>query len=363
MLKVIRKIPILIGVSASMTAISGFSGGVAVGQKAPEFPAHMVWLNSNPIRMRDLRGKIVIVDFWEYTCVNCLRTLPYMKKWHAKYADKGLVIIGVHTPEFTISKKSENVKAFATREGITYPIVLDSENRVWKSYQGFGGYWPRKYLIDARGIVRYDIIGEGNYEKTEQRIQELLRETNSKLKIGGFVGYAREEDEPGVVCFPRTAETYAGYLRGRFANVVEHNRDKAYRASPMAREGEIALDGWFRVESERVIHSEFTEHYTDSIQLRWKGSEINAVMEPGDSGLTEVRVLINGKPVEKEMRGRDIVETNGGHTIVGVDFPRMYQLVGGKKWGEYALQMYVKDKAFALYAFTFGSCAKPDSSK
>lgn len=350
-----------IGVMTGMMAIPSVGNGVGVSQKAPDFPADSVWINSEPLSIKNLSGKVILVDFWEYTCVNCLRTLPYLKKWHAKYADKGLVIIGVHTPEFVISQKRENVETFARREGLTYPIVLDNDYKIWQAYQGAGGYWPRKYLIDARGIVRYDIIGEGNYEKTEQRIQELLKEVNKKIDVGGFVGYAREEDEPGVVCYPRTPETYAGYLRGRFASLVQRDKDRNYRASALAGEGEITLNGRFRVEKERTVHTAFTERYEHFIGLKWKGSEINAVMEPGETGVTEVRVRINGKPVEKRMRGRDLQEIKGGETVLTVDFPKMYQIVAGKKWGEYVLHLYVKDKEFAIYAFTFGSCAKPDN--
>lgn len=353
---------VLSGVVMGMAVILGM-GGVKIGQMAPEFPSGAIWLNSGALTQKSLRGKVVLVDFWEYTCVNCLRTLPYVKKWHQKYADKGLVIIGVHTPEFLISQRKENVEAFAKREGLTYPIVLDNDHRIWQSYQGLGGYWPRKFLIDSRGVIRYDIIGEGNYEKTESRIQELLKEAGKNVSVGSFVGYEREEDQPGVVCYPQTPETYAGYTRGRFAGMIARDREYNYRSSPMAEEGQIALDGLFRVESERVVHTRVTETFRDSIRLKWKGSEINAVMEPGDAGLAEVRIRINGRPVEREMRGRDLVETSDRETVAVVDFPRMYQLVAGKKWGEYSLQIFVKDKGVALYAFTFGSCVKPDASQ
>jgi thiol-disulfide isomerase/thioredoxin len=363
MTKGLRRIFGISGVIAVMAGVFGGIGGAEVGRRAQEFPRGAFWLNGGPVSLKDLRGKVVLVDFWEYTCVNCLRTLPYLKKWHEKYAAKGLVIIGVHAPEFVISEKRENVEAFAKREGLTYPIVLDNDRRIWRAYQGAAGFWPRKYLMDAYGIIRYDIIGEGAYEKTEERIQKLLKEADHRFNVTGFVGYAREEDEPRVVCYPQTAETYAGYERGRFSGLMDPDTDRTYRASPMAEEGHIALEGRFRVEGERIVHTRSTLKYEDSIRLKWKGSELNAVMEPGETGLTELRVRIDGKPVPPAMRGRDLVEVSGGDTVTTVDFPRMYQLVAGKKWGEFSLQLSVKDKGFSLYAFTFGACAKPDGSK
>ncbi len=148
-------------------------------QKAPELQGIVSYLNTDGIRLSDLNGKVVLIDFWTYSCINCIRTLPYLKEWHSKYSDKGLEIIGVHTPEFEFEKDYDNVKMAVEKYGIKYPVVLDNDYKTWNAYKN--QFWPRKYLIDANGFIRYDHIGEGAYEETEKKIQELLAEMGSKV--------------------------------------------------------------------------------------------------------------------------------------------------------------------------------------
>ena len=148
---------------------------------APEIVPTGEWLNSEPQTITGLRGKVVLVDFWTYSCINCIRTLPYIESWHEKYNDSGLVILAVHTPEFEFEKNAENVQRAAEKYGLKYAIVQDNEYRTWRAYSN--RYWPRKYLIDIDGFIRYDHIGEGGYEETEEHIQELLKERNARLNM------------------------------------------------------------------------------------------------------------------------------------------------------------------------------------
>ncbi len=144
--------------------------------RAPEFAGEADdWLNSKPLRIRDLRGKVVLVDFWEYTCVNCIRTFPYLVEWHRRYADKGLVIVGIHTPEFEFAKAKQNVQAAARRFGLTFPILVDSDYKNWEAYAN--RYWPRKYLIDKSGIVRYVHAGfrKGDEAEIDAHVADLLK--------------------------------------------------------------------------------------------------------------------------------------------------------------------------------------------
>ncbi|MEK6869480.1 MAG: thioredoxin family protein, partial [Nanoarchaeota archaeon] len=144
-------------------------------EKAPELAGIAGYINTNPeIKIQNLKGKVVLVDFWTYTCINCIRTFPYLKDWHNKYADKGLVIVGVHTPEFEFEKKYENVKSAVEKYGLKYAVVQDNNYETWRAYKN--RYWPHKYLIDIDGFIRYDHIGEGAYAETERVIQELLKE-------------------------------------------------------------------------------------------------------------------------------------------------------------------------------------------
>src|SRR3989338_8304440 len=147
--------------------------------KAPELEGITGWINTKLLTMEDLKGKVVLVDFWTYTCINCLRTLPYIKEWHEKYAKHGLVIVGIHTPEFEFEKDIRNVKDAVKRHKIKHPIALDSNYEMFKAYNNH--YWPRKYLIDADGKIVYDHIGEGGYGETEEKIIELLNKIGKRL--------------------------------------------------------------------------------------------------------------------------------------------------------------------------------------
>jgi len=147
--------------------------------RAPEIGR--LWFNSPPLSFRQLRGRAVLVDFWDYTCVNCIRTLPYVQAWHERYHDKGLTVIGVHTPEFTFAQYESNVERGIREFGLTYPIVVDSNREIWKSFAN--RYWPTKYLLDKDGYLRYGHFGEGGYHECEEAIQELLREIDPALAL------------------------------------------------------------------------------------------------------------------------------------------------------------------------------------
>ena len=154
--------------------------------RAPEIGR--VWLNSSPLSFRQLRGRVVLVDFWDYTCVNCIRTLPYVQAWHERYRDKGLTVIGVHTPEFTFAQYESNVERGIREFGLTYPIVIDSDREIWKAFAN--RYWPTKYLLDKDGYLRWGHFGEGGYGECEQMIQELLREIDPGILLAGVDGSA-----------------------------------------------------------------------------------------------------------------------------------------------------------------------------
>lgn len=177
--------------------------------RAPEIGR--IWFNSPPLTMRQLRGRAVLIDFWDYTCVNCIRTLPYLKEWHERYKDKGLTVIGVHTPEFLFARYETNVERGIEEFGLSYPIVVDSNFELWEAFAN--RYWPTKYMIDAEGYLRYAHFGEGAYQETEQAIQELLREINPEIALPPLMAPLRESDAQGAVCYRPTAELYLGHKR------------------------------------------------------------------------------------------------------------------------------------------------------
>ena len=178
--------------------------------RAPEIGR--LWLNSPPLSFRQLRGRAVLVDFWDYTCVNCIRTLPYVQAWHERYHDKGLTVIGVHTPEFTFAQYESNVERGIREFGLTYPIVVDSNREIWKAFAN--RYWPTKYLLDKDGYLRYGHFGEGGYVECEQAIQELLREIDPNAALPALMDPMREEDHAGAVCYRATGELYLGHCPG-----------------------------------------------------------------------------------------------------------------------------------------------------
>jgi len=182
--------------------------------RAPEIGR--LWLNSPPLSFRQLRGRAVLVDFWDYTCVNCIRTLSYVQVWHERYREKRLTVIGVHTPEFTFAQYESNVERGIREFGLTYPIVIDSDREIWKAFAN--RYWPTKYLLDKDGYLRYAHFGEGAYRETEEAIRELLLEINASLAFPPLMEPVRSEDREGAVCFRPSPELYLGHARGRIGN-------------------------------------------------------------------------------------------------------------------------------------------------
>jgi len=321
---------------------------------APDFKGATGWINSQPLSIKDLRGKVVLVDFWEYTCVNCLRTLPYVKSWYEKYKDKGLVVVGVHTPEFSFGKSLANVKEAVMRLGISFPIAIDSDYAVWSAYAN--SYWPRKYLIDAQGKIRYDHTGEGGYEEFEKHIQELLKEANPKVSLPA-VDKVGDGIPPGAACYQTTGETYCGYERGTLSNAEGYNPGKtaSYTDPGNHQDGKLYAQGrWFN-DGESLRHMDMLSSPDDYIALRYHAVEVNLVMKPEKGLPARVYVSQDGLPVPDDERGNDIKKDGNGMTYVEITEPRMYNLINGKM-GTHDLRLSTASDGVGLYAFTFGGC-------
>ncbi|TAK30644.1 MAG: redoxin domain-containing protein [Chloroflexota bacterium] len=325
-----------------------------VGLHAPELTSDGPWINSPPLHMRDLRGRVVLIDFWTYSCVNCLRTLPYVKSWHEKYAGKGLTIIGVHTPEFGFEKDSRNVERFVAENSIRYPVVLDNDYHIWNAYANH--YWPRKLLIDANGIIRYDHAGEGAYAQTEDAIQALLRAMHPGLPLPK-VEETAEERRRGI-CFPTTPELYCGYFRGRLGNTSGYVRDRVneYTDPGAYRDGKIYLRGAWQAESELVRHTRTTAAPEDYVAVPYHAFEVNAVMQPTAGRPIRVYVTRDGAPIPVDAMGADLVRSDGA-TYVEVSEPRMYNLIEDPHLGSHLLRLSTDAEGLEIYAFTFGGCA------
>lgn len=318
------------------------------------------WINAAPEIVDNLKGKVVVVDFWDYTCINCIRTLPYIKEWNRRYADKGLLIIGVHTPEFEFAKKRENVEKAVKKFELKYPIVLDNEYTIWKI---FGNrYWPAKYIFDKNGISRYQHFGEGSYGETETVIQKLLKELDASFKLPPLVEPVRAEDKPGAVCYRPTSETYLGYDRGNIGNVegYKKKRDVTYTDPEKYRDDTYYLVGrWYNgPESVRLAEG---NGGTGSIVISYEAAEANLVIHPEAESGFKVYVQQDGKSIPHESLGEDAKIDGDGRTYLYIDTPRMYNIVKNKKFERHLLRLTLNSNSFGAYAFTFTSmCTEPE---
>ncbi len=314
------------------------------------------WVNSEELSVRQLRGRVILVDFWDYTCVNCIRTLPYVKEWHRRYSDKGLVIIGVHAPEFFFAKTEENVKRAIKRFEIEYHVVMDNNYEIWHAFAN--RYWPAKYLADKRGYIRYAHFGEGNYIETEAAIQLLLREIDPNIELPDLMKPVRDTDIPGISCYRVSPELYFGYKRGSLGNPEGYNQNTVgdYRLPDKIENDTLYVEGkWFSA-PEYMKPALDGETGMAGVVLRYTASEVNAVISPdGEKGF-KVFVMHDGRYLNPEDAGHDIQFDNEGRSYIVVDEPRMYYLVKNREFGSRLLRLSSNSSAFAIYAFTFVSC-------
>jgi cytochrome c biogenesis protein CcdA/thiol-disulfide isomerase/thioredoxin len=287
---------------------------------------------SPALTMEELRGKVVLVDFWTYSCVNCVRTLPFLRAWYHAYKDQGLVIIGVHTPEFEFEKNPANVARAIEDLGVDWPVVLDNDYLQWRAYHN--RYWPAHYFIDAQGRIRYFHFGEGEYETSERVIRALLREAGASPE--GRVS------RKAPVLEARTPETYLGYSRSeRLVSETPpaHDRAAEYGQPPVPSDGEWSLGGTWTIAEEYIVPSS-----SGTLELRFNARNVFLVVQPQEPG-GEIRVEVDGEPA------RDTADVKGG--IARPTDSRLYQLVGLNKAGSHLLQLEVKGN-LRLFAFTFG---------
>ncbi len=282
---------------------------------------------ATPITIGEFVGKkVVLIDFWTYSCINCQRTTPYLNAWYEKYEDKGRVIIGLHTPEFEFEKVYQNVLDATKRLGIKYPVVLDNDFSTWNAYQN--RFWPRKYLIDIDGYIVYDHIGEGAYDETERKIQEALAERMTVLGESGTIDQSVIK-EVLVQSGPKSPETYFGSARNdQQKNLLFPN------------------DSW-------NITPEFAQNSAPnaSIVHMYTAKDVFFVAEAGTE--TIIEVLLDGKPLGKEA-GTDIIKTSDGNTIVKIKEARLYKIIQGGKSETHTLKFIIQKPGLKAFTFTFG---------
>jgi cytochrome c biogenesis protein CcdA/thiol-disulfide isomerase/thioredoxin len=306
---------------------------------APEFVDNQQWFNTpgdKPLTLRELRGRVVLVDFWTYSCINCIRTLPYLKAWDAKYGKDGLTIVGVHTPEFPFEREASNVETAISENGIRYPVVQDNEQATWNAYGN--QYWPAEYFIDAQGRVRYVHFGEGEYGEKEKVIRELLAEAGRPVREADVRVHAVAPSATVT-----TPETYLGAARAeRFTNPMLSPGSHDFTAPKALPPNEFAYHGKWRITLESA-----TAGAAASLDLNFGARRVYLVLGSPGRG-RKVRVLLDGQPISGADAGADVHD--GAVTVTG---QRLYNLVDLPRVGHHILTLE-PEAGVEGYAFTFG---------
>tara|TARA_Y100000590_G_C15743237_1_gene1021058 strand:- start:3594 stop:4829 length:1236 start_codon:yes stop_codon:yes gene_type:complete len=369
---------------------------------APELSNITHWVNSDGFTLKSKKGKVILIDFYTYTCVNCIRTYPYIKKWHQKYEPYGLVVLGVHSPEFEFEKKIENIKTSAEFHGLKYPIAVDNKRGTWDAFSN--RYWPAKYLIDARGKLRYSHFGEGYYSETEQQIQELLIEAGADLSDIPLV----QTSEVISTSFFKitgpennlTRELYAGYnrnsLKVRNLKWMNNNSDESFEGddselvfnrmddfenvlnqpyivqrnyydNPLGtivdytHDSELInnflyITGRWKSKNESLIHGRETLNFEDNISLKFCASTANVVVGKGNNQDPYlIKVTLDGMPIDEVDLGDDLFIGEDGNTYIQVNEDKMFNIFQSKTshFDCHKLQISANSQEFEVFAFTF----------
>ena len=325
------------------------TGPLSVEGGLPALDGAVEWLNSPPLTKQGLRGKVVLIDFWTYSCINCLRAIPYVRAWAQKYKDQGLVVIGIHTPEFAFERNVDNVKRAVRDLKIDYPVAIDSNFALWRAFDN--QYWPAHYFIDAEGRIRHHHFGEGEYAESEHVIQQLLAETGKTDIAQGVVAVtaagAEAAADAGNVKSP---ETYIGFMRAEnFSSPggTVQDVDHLYALPADLRLNQWALNGTWKIEDEKAILGAAG----GGIAFRFHARDLHLVLGAGDDGKpVRFRVLLDGQRPGDD-HGADI-DANGEGTVTG---QRLYQLVrqrGPVK--DRTFEIRFLDRGVQAFAFTFG---------
>jgi thiol-disulfide isomerase/thioredoxin len=300
------------------------------------------WLNSEPLSTDELRGRVVVVDFWTLTCINWLRTEPYVRAWSQAYRDDGLVVIGVHTPEFSFERELEGVRQATRERAIDYPVALDNDYEVWNAFDNH--YWPALYFVDRDGVIRDQHFGEGRYEESELTIQRLLGVAREPVAVAGR-GVEAEADWDHL----RSPETYLGYWRSQnfaSANDGVFDEPRAYELPASLRLNHWALAGDWTVGRENVA----LEEAGGAIAYRFHARDAHLVLAPGGRGPIPFRVRLDGE-APGPSHGVDVDEDGNGLLAGG----RMYQLVRQHHTPrERTLEITFLEPGAEAYVFTFG---------
>lgn len=301
------------------------------------------WLNTDaPLTKDDFLGKVVLLEFMTGSCINCIHTFPTLARWHEAYGPQGLLVLGVHTPEFAYEREEKAVTRALKDHGLTFPVAMDNDYVTWRNFNN--RYWPATYLFDAEGRLRFTHVGEGDYQEIEAAVRSLLREAGAAFERGRLA--KDEETDPELA-----GEAYLGYAKpGDLASPEKVRRDdiQTYSVPDGLEPGRPALQGRWRVEGERAVAASEGA----ALVLRFDAKEVAAVIAPPDASSATCRVRVDGMPPGRRIRGADLVE-RGGETYVVIDRPRTYRLLSGRRT-EGRLEIACLNRGTSVYNVTFG---------
>ena len=336
-------------IAAQLGIATGKAAQLAIESEMPSLGGAIEWLNSQPLTRASLREKVVLIQFWTYSCINWRRTLPYVRAWAEKYKDHGLVVIGVHAPEFVFEKNVENVRWAVKNMKIDFPIAIDNDREIWRAFNN--EYWPALYFVDADGHIRHHEFGEGEYEESESTIQQLLAETGTRGSPHGLVSV----DSEGVETGPDLAnldspETYLGYERAEYFSSPggqDTDESRSYTAPTWLGPNQWSLLGNWTVEKHEIVLNE----NNGRIACRFHSRDLHLVMGPSVQGSSvRFRMLIDGHPPGAS-HGVDVDEQGNGTIIES----RLYQLI--RQPGpivDRTFEIEFLQSAVAAYSLTFG---------
>ncbi len=318
----------------------------SLSRPAPDIVGIADYINTTPEDLQSrIEGNVVMYDIWTYSCINCIRTLPFITAWDEKYADQGLLIIGIHSPEFEFEKDANNVQQAVDKYNIQYPVVLDNDRDTWNAFEN--RYWPRKYIADHEGFIRYDHIGEGSYEETEEVIQVLLAQRAEALNMAIMPVQSLVEIEQFDHTRGRTPELYLGYGlafgRNNLGNPegFVRNTDVSYSIPDSKSVGLFYMDGtWHNGREGMTLISE-----SGGIELIYQAKEVNIVA----AGSGTIEVFLDGEPIAAEYRGSDV----DGNTI-RISESDLYNVVTSETAGQHELWLRTDSPGLEIFTFTFG---------
>lgn len=319
---------------------------------SPKIPPGLTWLNGPEVSLALLQGSPVLIHFWTYSCIHSLRTLPYLKRWHAIYAPLGLKVVSIHTPEFNFAKDEDSVRQIVAESDINYPVVLDPDYLTWKAFNNT--YWPRTLLLSSTGQVIYDHAGEGSYAECELMIQQAL------LKAGAtnLPAIGPDASLGGSHCYRVTPEVSLGYLRGSIGNIRQFtpNGEEAFTDQGAGEEGVPYLHGHFALNNESVEHTRALSGASEYLRLKYRAFGVHAVLQSSGASV-EVVVRLDGKPVPGDFLGPDLrIRRVDGETVATVKAARMYHLIKSKVYHVGSLELRVSARGLHIFTITFDGC-------